>query len=506
MDSHNYKTFEDQLAEPITEPSTEDNKKNENLLQAKFDKEFILKTLDEGVFFLNAELDISSDFSESFQNLVDQKVTTGQAFISLLDKRIPDNIIKNTLEFLVLMFREDLDEETILELNPLKMVEFHFENRWGLWTSSKYLSFKFKRIIKEGVIVKLIATVKDITKSVNLSRKLEEVEETTQKQMEWLVSILRVAPPLLNEFIAVSEMEMSEIDKVLKDSKVTENCVSKLNRIIRSVHQIRSNASLLNLTFFASNFKSFETELNNIKQKSEIEGSDFVPAVIKLGELRQMLQDIKGLMQKFKHFATSLRPTRRFEGGLLIKTMENLIISLSKELGKNIQFNCEGFNNSIIPYSYQNIVREFLAILTRLSIVYGIEEPDKRKAANKNPVAKLEIETFTERRIFGFKLRHDGRLVRIERLLQKSIESNEEKMSEDPKVGGEGNHQLGSEVIRLLFMPSMTISNLSEARYSREIFGDMEMVKKKLKMHGGKIKITFTSENFCEYTITFPKK
>ena len=124
------------------------------------------------------------------------------------------------------------------------------------------------------MLVKLIATVKDITKSVNLSRKLEEVEETTQKQMEWLVSILRVAPPLLNEFIAVSEMEMSEIDKILKDSKVMENCLPKLNRIIRSVHQIRSNASLLNLTFFASNFKSFESELYKIKQKEEIEDGD----------------------------------------------------------------------------------------------------------------------------------------------------------------------------------------------------------------------------------------
>jgi hypothetical protein len=230
-------------------------------LEAKSDKDFILETLDEGVFFLNSELEMENAFSASFENIIDQKVEIGQPFISLLDKRITENTIKNTLEFLILMFREDLDQDTILELNPLKMVEFHFENRWGLWTSSKYLSFKFKRIVKEAAIVKLICTVKDITKSVNLSKKLEEVEETTQKQMEWLVSILRVAPPLLKEFISVSELEMGEIDKELKDSKVTENCKPKLSRIIRSVHQIRSNASLLNLTFFSNNFKSFVSRI-----------------------------------------------------------------------------------------------------------------------------------------------------------------------------------------------------------------------------------------------------
>jgi len=32
----------------------------------------------------------------------------------------------------------------------------------------------------------------------------------------------------------------------------------------------------------------------------------------------------------------------------------------------------------------------------------------------------------------------------------------------------------------------------------------MEVAKKKLKMHRGKIKIMFTSENFCEYTISLP--
>ncbi|MCK5034097.1 MAG: hypothetical protein KAS18_10700, partial [Calditrichia bacterium] len=63
----------------------------------------------------------------------------------------------------------------------------------------------------------------------------------------------------------------------------------------------------------------------------------------------------------------------------------------------------------------------------------------------------------------------------------------------------------GSEVIKFLFMPSIATSNLSEAEYSKEIFKDMELVKKKLKMHGGKIKITFSSEQHCEYTVSFFK-
>jgi chemotaxis protein histidine kinase CheA len=172
-------------------------------------------------------------------------------------------------------------------------------------------------------------------------------------------------------------------------------------------------------------------------------------------------------------------------------------------LGKEVQFNYDQFNSSAIPFSYQQIVREFLIILVRFSILYCFEKPDERRSANKNPVGTLEIETFETSRIFGFKLRHDGRLVRIERLLQKSIENTESEISTEKQ---EVRDHLGAEVIRLLFMPTTATSSLSEAEHSQEVFKDMEVVKKKLKMHRGKIKITFTSENYCEYTISLPVK
>jgi two-component system, chemotaxis family, sensor kinase CheA len=467
------------------------------------EKNLILHAIEEGLFFLNPEYEIEENYSASLETIIDHKLNAGQSFISLLEHRVPENIISNTLEFLSLMFRSDLDEETITELNPLHISEFHYENRWGLWTSSKFLSFKFKRVSSEGAITKLICTVEDISKQILLSKKLEEIEKTTDKQMEWLVCILGIAPPLLKEFIEVTETEMTSIDAELKNSRGTEDYKVILHKILRTNHHLKSNASLLNLKFFKDKLIQFETEIDKIKDRSTIMGSDFVPAVIQLGEIRHMIEEVKILMQRFKHFNNSLRPTRRYEGGLMIRSLQNLVDSIAKELGRKIQFNYKNFDNSIIPYSHQQIVREFLILLIRFAVFYCIEKPEERKSANKNPMGIIEIETFSDRRIFGFKLRHDGRLIRIERLLQKTIDSSESEIS---AIGNAlpGDH-LGSEVIRLLFMPSIASSNLTEAEFSKEIFSDMDLVKKKLKMHGGKIKITFTSENFCEYTISLPK-
>ncbi|TFH02855.1 MAG: hypothetical protein E4H13_00710 [Calditrichales bacterium] len=477
--------------------------KLKELMTEMLEKNDIFTAIEEGVLFLNENLELTTEYSPSLEKIIDQEILPGQSFISLFEKRVPENIVNNTIEFLGLLFKEDLEEDTLNELNPLKSVEFHFENRWGLWNSSKYLKFRFTRVMRDGHIFGLTVAVSDITNQVSLSKKLEEVEKNTDKQMDWLVNMLHVEPPLMQEFLDVSEFEMQAIDKELRQAKDAEDYLVLLKKLVRLVHQLISNATLLKLTFFVNRVKEFEIQIKHVERHNSHNSSDFIPIVIQLGEIRKMLQDVKNLMNRFKHFSETLRPKRKFEDGLIIKAISNLVSNLCNELGKEVNFNYEQFNSSAIPYVYQQIVREYLIILVRFSILYCFEKPDERRSANKDPVGTLEIETFSNNRVFEFKLRHDGRLIRIERLLQKSIESSHAELGGDNQ---EAEDHLGAEVIRLLFMPSTATSSLSEAEYSKEVFNDMELVKKKLKMHRGKTKIVFTSENYCEYTISLPVK
>ena len=175
-------------------------------LKNNIKKQEILGALEEGVLCINEEFEITEEYSSSLEKIIDQEIKSGQSFVSLFTNRVPENIVNNTVEYLHLMFKDDLDEETVNELNPLNVVEFHFENRWGLWTSSKYLRFRFNRLLRDKKITGLITTVTDITKQISLSKKLEEVEKETNKQMEWLVNMLHVEPPLLKEFLDVFSM------------------------------------------------------------------------------------------------------------------------------------------------------------------------------------------------------------------------------------------------------------------------------------------------------------
>lgn len=488
----------------ISKLSSEFSLLKEEISEAKEKIEIILQSMDEGALFIDSNYIVQQECSETIGTIINFKDPSGNKFFKLLEKKIPENLIKNTQEFLQFMFQEDLDEETISELNPLQNVEFHSEDQWGLWTSSKHLSFRFRRIVKEGKISLIFCGVKDITEQIKLTKKLEVVEQNTKKQMEWLVNILHVKPPLLNEFVNLIEYELNQIDDALKNSMKEQGYKSLLNTLTKATQHIRSNASLLDLKFFSSKAQSFENEIAAIRNKKDISGSDFVPVVLQLGELRQTLDEIKSLMQRLNHFNNSLRTTRRYETGMLLKALESQIDILSTEFDRKIQFGHENFNSLSIPFAHQQLVKEFLIILTRFSVIYGIEKPEERIAANKNPVGTIDISTFSEKNLFGFVFRHDGRLIRIERLLQKAVDFEETEYSHEPKT--DDGSQLGSEVIRLLFMPGAATSSLSEAEHSKEIFRDMDLVKKKLKMHGGKVKITFTSEQYCEYTITLPNK
>lgn len=466
------------------------------LFEAKKKIRDIVHILDIGLFFLDSEFNIQSDYSPALESIINQKELSNINFFQILANKVPENIIDKSREYLELMFREDLEEEVINEMNPLIKTEFHFENEWGIWEFSKHLSIKFERVLSKGKIERLICVVNDVTKEDSIAKKLRQMEDNARKQMDWLVNILHVDPPLLKEFVFVTENELKLIDNALKHPAQLGDHKSILNAMVISINNIISNVSFLDLKFFNNVAIKFLQEINKIKSKSEINSSDFIPLVMQFQELQDSLIEIKSLMRKFKHLKDTLRTTRRYEDGLLIQSTKDLIDQLCLKLGKKIHFKYQDFESSAIPFTNQALVKEFLIVLTRYSVYYGIEMPAERKSANKNPTGTVEISTFSTQRNYGFKFKHDGRLVRIERLLQNTIDSKE---------NFEHKTQIGSEVIKLLFIPSNFPSNLNEAEQSKEVFLNMELAKKKLKMHGGKMKITFTSEQYCEYTISFNK-
>jgi hypothetical protein len=462
----------------------------------------LLEATDNGFFVLDNNLKLQDRFSPVLTGIFGHSEIKGNEFIEVIKNRVPGNIITETEEYLKLMFREDLDEETISELNPLSSIEFHYEDPTGLWHSTRHLSFTFHRHFSDNKISALIGVVDEVTETIDLKKELESIKKNTKIHIEWLVNILHVEPPLMNEFISIIDNELDHLDDMLKNSMGNGGYRPIVVRLTRSVNHIRSSSSLLELKFFNNNIIQLEQIIKNLKDKSEIEGTDFVPIVMQLSEIRSINKEIKKLIGELKLYKNTIRTTRRFESGFLIKALLKMVDQACRDFQKDVNFVYDDFDSLSIPYTYQQFVRDYLLILLQFTILHSIEKPQERKSLNKNPVAKIKIETFITPGEFGFKIKHDGRLEQIERLIEQTAGKN---IPKEDKIKNKGNPEMLSDVMRYLFTPDTHPKSLDEAEISKKIYIDMELAKKKLKMRGGKIRITFSAENFCEYAVTLPK-
>jgi chemotaxis protein histidine kinase CheA len=296
---------------------------------------------------------------------------------------------------------------------------------------------------------------------------------------------LHVEPEMLKEFFVGVEHELANIEEILKNAKDTKNPRELIENIYRSLFIIKGNASMLDLRFFTDKTNQFINKVSKLRNKSDLNGNDFVPIVVSLGDMREILKEVQTIFRRISHFHNHFRIKRAYESELLVHSLKTLIISLSKQLGKAVKFDYKDFDALSIPYTYRNMVRDILFLLVRNTILYGIEDLDQRKSSNKDPSAIIKISS----------LKHDGRIDRIERMIQRLVTYEPDEQLPASSIEG-------MQVVQLLFTPNAKMDDERELEASYSM--DMELLKRKLKERGGRLKITFTSEDCCEFKILLP--
>jgi tetratricopeptide (TPR) repeat protein len=471
---------------------------NTELNEAKKETDNILQNVEEGFFLLNSAFEIGSQYSRSLIIILEDKDLAYKNFIKMLKQNIPAKIISSTEEYLELMFNDDIDEETLKDLNPLNKIELNFKNIDGRWVASKHLSFKFKRITDyKNKTTGIIVTVTDITDKIHLAKQLKESEAHTKQQIEWMVNILHVEPELLREFMEGGRKELNYIEDLLKQDKTENDYITSLENIYRSMHLIKGNASLLDLKFFVKKTHKFEDEIAKIKEKTKIESSDFVPLVLQLNEMQKTLDELNDLIERISYIHTQFRPKRSYENKLFIQSIQNFIENLAKDLGKEIKFIHNKFDAGVVPYHYRLLSKEILIQLARNSVFHGIESADERIKLNKEPYGTIEISSFIKNNKFGFTFRDDGRGLQIEKLRKKAKEFGKWDNAEIDRWDDK-------QTADVIFTQGISTSEKAELAAGRGV--GMDIIKQKLRKNDGQIKTSFSKGKFCEFEISLPVK
>ena len=168
----------------------------------------------------------------------------------MIRERTTDRKRQSVEIYLRLMFTLEMNEEMLGQLNPLREVGFQFSEQAK--NPTRFLRFNFTRILENGSVSALLATVNDGTEQVLLANRLKETEQKSQNRMEMLFNILHVDPHLLLDFLVGFEHELQNMEIKLKKIPDEPKHVKEMfGSIYRSTHTIKGNAGLLALNFIA---------------------------------------------------------------------------------------------------------------------------------------------------------------------------------------------------------------------------------------------------------------
>jgi PAS domain S-box-containing protein len=462
-----------------------------SLQKAKRETDSILQNVDEGLLLLNSKYKIGSQYSTALEEILFTSDLAGKSILEILESKIPESLLESTEEYLELMFDPSIDEESLNSLNPLSQTELIFPDH-----GTKHLSFKFRRIMTKKKINELIVAVRDVTEQVLLEQKLEESHSQSKRQMDWLLSILHVEPQLLKEFIDGVNAELKYIDENIRKSDNKSDYRDILEIVYRSMHLIKGNASVLDLKFFVEKAHIFEEKLSEIRDKTQILGSDFVPLVLQLNDIRVTVGELNNLIERISKIHSHFRPKRSYESEIFIKSIQNLVNNLSSDLNKMIYLDHTEFDAGLIPYEYKLTVREILIQLVRNAIYHGIETSEERAQAGKPLGGTLIIKNLSTEDSTGISFCDDGRGLQIEKLRKKAIESK--RWPADTI-----NSWNDQEVIHTIFTTG--ISTLDRANLVAGRGVGLDIVRDKVDRMYGQIEVMYEKGKYTEFQILFPK-
>ncbi len=469
-----------------------DQKQAESLLaqaRAKEETDKILSAIDQGLFLIyrrGDDFEIGSQFSQATASILGAD-PGGKSFIPMIQGHVTESSVKTVRNYLDLMFKESVREDSLKALNPLSEIPFLV----GAGSSeTRTLQFTFRRVISEGTITHLMATVSDVTEETALKEQLKQREQQSRTQMEMLLKILHVDPAMLDEFIDETRLEMDLIDTVLK--KESGDLRHRLEVIFRTAHKVKGNADLLGLSFFAEQMHSFEDTIEEILKRPEVSAADFIPLLFAFNKVAEIVEAIDGLVERLLEFRARFGQSSE---DMILRSVRALVEKLGRELGKPCRLDAGTFQAADAPAAARKLTRDVLVQLIKNSLAHGIEDAETRRKKGKPAEASLFVEVLREHSSLFIRCRDDGQGLMIERLKQKAVEAGIAPLEEI-------NSWPASRQAELIYATGLSTS-LEKGMQSGRGVG-MGMIRESVHEAGGTIRILSAPSRFFEVQIRIP--
>ncbi len=481
------------------------------LATAKAETDRIMETVQEGLFLVDEKGTIGDYHSRALFDIFRLKEFAGENLFDILKRLLSEKMYNTTKDYFGLLFDVTKKEKTVLKVNPLSEIEVNFVNPEGGFLN-RHLGFSFRRIVEDGKVVRIFVAVRDITKQVELEKKLREAEKHKERQLDILLGIVHIPSEELAGFAKLIETELENINQTLR----TEDFVrmgslgvdalrQRLKTVFRSAHNIKGNAALLKLSYFQKAAHDFETKIVELLDRPRLVGDDFLPIVICEAALREDLMDLHDLRDKLSGLR-SMNPNAGQHGAgtvsspaaAFVAQLQELVENAARDLEKASALSVDEFAVHTVAFGRFELMRDVLIQLTRNSLAHSVEMPADRAAAGKSPVANLTIRGLppTPDGLLGLAFRDDGRGLNLDAIRQRGLSSGLLTAETAPTATPD-------DLAKLIFAPGFSTAEKVGDHAGRGM--GMDIIKSKVVDEaGGVLEVHSTPGQFCEFRIYLP--
>jgi signal transduction histidine kinase len=454
----------------------------------------VFKNVEQGIFLLRSDFTISELYSKSLEEILGTTNLAGANLIQLLTKRLVKKDLESFEVFSKMLFKETAREKLLKKANPLEEVEIFIEKE-GSGIISKHLKITFNRILIDGKIAEVLVNVIDQTQAVNLQNMIQQSDEKNKKQSIQLLSILKVNPIVLKDFLDNTSTSLNEILKKY-ESSTDEDIRGLLDYTFVSIHNLKGNAYLIELDLIGEKLHEIENIIQRLKEKGELNGKDFLPIVIEMDEIKKDVQNMNEMFLRIKQVNTTMVDAENNVNHTLFESLRNRAEKLSKEAGKKVEIH---FDDSGIPIAEELRIatKDILVQLVSNSIIHGLETPSTRKELEKDETGKIHVKFREEDNELLIEYQDDGSGINLDKVKEKVLsehimsDSDFEKLSE-------------REQQKLIFEQGLsTADTLSKSAGRGQ---GMSLVKQVIDTRGGSFQVDSKAGRLFRLQIQLPVK
>jgi two-component system, chemotaxis family, sensor kinase CheA len=194
---------------------------------------------------------------------------------------------------------------------------------------------------------------------------------------------------------------------------------------------------------------------------------------------RNLNTTVHGLNYVTSELRKNVMKTRMQPVSQLFDKLPRIVRDVSKDMGKKVRLETQG-GDTELDKSLLEAIKDPVTHILRNSIDHGIENPEKRRSAEKPEEGTVRVRAFHEGGNFHLEIADDGAGIDAERVTQKAIDkglitaASADKMAE-------------SEKLNLIFLPGLSTAEKVTNVSGRGV--GMDVVKTNIERIGGRSKL-----------------